>query len=707
MTKTTDKSKMSKNKKLLIVAITEIVLFILAIIILRPHNRILEYSDGMTLPRGSYYLDVNYSTKIDTAYIISYEKVQFSDFSGSASVSMPAVKNNIRQEIRIEDDAQNLFVRVVDENCVVDSIRFVENNRRMLHGLAILLALFLLADFCIFSELKNILANKEQRFVFLIAIGSILLASIPIVVKYIPIFSGHDATYHIARIEGIKAGLSERYFPVRIYPNVLYGFGEMTSAFYPDLFLYIPAGLRFIGFSVAESYKIFLFLINVFTMWSSYRCFKKMFASRWLGVLASSMYLLAAYRLTNMYLRGALGEVIAMSFFPIVVYCIYKLVFLEKTEKCDWLLIACAFSGILESHLLSFMMIFIFSFITLLIGIKRIVKNRGIITLLKAAVAMIGINIGFIVPFLYYYSRYANVDGMRIADISALGTYVVQLLQPFPEIDGQTYWVGWGASGNMPLNIGLPLVLGVLLFIIFSLYKKEPGNKLVKIGWYCLGVGLICLYMTTYYFPWIKFQKLASITDKIVQTIQFPWRLLAPATILFVIVGVIAVKFAYSEGKIYGIVATCLVVTSVVISGQYFVSGIIENANNVWMYDENDIDPLALLTQGQYLPKGVTEETLTTPVENSSDSYIDYQLVAYDGYIAYDEAGKKLAVSANENQLVRVDISGGYTGDITIRFTEPWYLLATYIISWGSCIGLVIFYFFGKSKKNKQNILIV
>jgi hypothetical protein len=61
--------------------------------------------------------------------------------------------------------------------------------------------------------------------------------------------SGHDLYFHFLRFVGIKEGLLNGDFPVRIYDSSYSGYGYGASFFYPDLFLYPFAGLAALGLS--------------------------------------------------------------------------------------------------------------------------------------------------------------------------------------------------------------------------------------------------------------------------------------------------------------------------------------------------------------------------------------------------------------------------------------------------------------------------
>lgn len=160
-------------------------------------------------------------------------------------------------------------------------------------------------------------------FIFCVLLGVTVLASYPLF--YGMTGPGHDLNFHLYRIEGIKDGLLSGQFPVRLHPTHNHGYGYISSSLYPELFLYFPALLRLLGASPVAAYHIFVFSINGMTAWIMYVCAKGMARSRYAGLLASVLYTLSTWRAVNLYHRAAVGEALAMLFFPLLLYGLYLL----------------------------------------------------------------------------------------------------------------------------------------------------------------------------------------------------------------------------------------------------------------------------------------------------------------------------------------------------------------------------------------------
>ena len=103
---------------------------------------------------------------------------------------------------------------------------------------------------------------KEKLIDILKMLSVVIVVTFMISIPYLnfnPIFAD-DISYHTNRIISTYEELKAGHFPVLIHPKLLDGFGYAGPLFYPELFIYIPAILMFLGFNFLTSYKIHSFL---------------------------------------------------------------------------------------------------------------------------------------------------------------------------------------------------------------------------------------------------------------------------------------------------------------------------------------------------------------------------------------------------------------------------------------------------------------
>ena len=146
---------------------------------------------------------------------------------------------------------------------------------------------------------------------------------------------------------------------MKLHPLWANGHGYAVGIFYGDAFLYFPAFLRLLGFSIQSAYKMFVALINLGTILCSYYAFRKMFSSKKSGLIGCIAYTLAPYRLMDLYTRASVGEYTAMMVLPLIL-CGFYMIFHYSKEKFWWkasLLTAFGLTGLIQSHVLSGLMV--------------------------------------------------------------------------------------------------------------------------------------------------------------------------------------------------------------------------------------------------------------------------------------------------------------------------------------------------------------
>lgn len=689
---------------------------------------------SIQLSPGSYTIYVDYECDAQEGfYKIMPEDLYNAFLQGDKQVRLPLPKNHSEQHISPVVVVEDFSIQFSDtENMKVENAYLVPNHRNLIKRTILMILLICSINFFLFSE-------KKHDKVHIMLVLAFLLLSLPLFVNYLLFFQGHDLIFHLMRIEGIKDGLLSGQFPVRNYPNFYDGYGHVVPIFYPDLYLYFPAILRMLGFSVMEAYKIFILFLNALTIVISYKCFKRMFRDSWIGLMGSVLYSLSAYRLIDVYFRAAIGEAIAMTFLPAAMLGIYLLVTEQDanaSKKKAWILTAFSFSAILEAHILSLYMTIIFTGIFCLFFVKKIILEGRWKNLLKAALLAIVLCSGFIVPFLELSSG-LNVSRMSIGSLQAHGSYIAQVLMAFPEVSGQSYWVGWGIPGNMPVNIGLPLTLGtVLFFVFFKDNEGEEASKVRRIGYAALGFGTAALFMTTYIFPWDHIRKISDIIEKVVAVIQFPWRFLAPATVFLTVAGCATMYFAVGKNENRRKVYLVAMGTVCIICTTYFIGSLLKNAVTYRVYDGLAIDAYSSFGGDEYLPPETDRDLIPlTKTSLDQDEYLEVSnyekhgsgivfevsnassdvrsiqlpLIYYKGYTAFGEHRESLPISIDEHSYVVVEIPGKYQGCVQVKYSGMWYWRIADVTAVLACGIIMIYYryerkeFCKDSRKVKEN----
>lgn len=672
------------------------------------------------LDKGVYVVSVNYHTNSeDNMLSASTSEVSDLDFRTAPVALDPTLHTAyITVDLARDTDVVNVEVSFCGEGyLVIDQISISETSnyykRNLVHAFC-LCVLFA----CGYAFYR---ADKTKRSTMLGVTTIFVLSCYPLMTDYMQV--GHDLPFHLLRIEGIYTGLLQGTFPVKIHPVWAKDYGYAVGVFYGDAALYFPAFLRLFGFSIQAAYKAFVILTNLATVLISYFCFRKMFKNNNAGLVGCALYTFSLYRLSDVYTRAAVGEYTALTFLPLVL-CGFYLIFTETNQK-NWLknaaLVALGLTGVIQSHVLSCVMIVLFVIVLCLILIKKVIQPHTFLALVFGAALTILMNIGFLVPFLSFYddSVYINSPdwGVQTAySIQNQGMFPVQLLGLMHRTDGGSWATLAGTNNEASYSLGLALTLCVVLFLYITLCcrNKEEKDPLFKPALLCCGMGLLALYMSSCYFPWDTLAGLGTTAQNLISTLQFPWRFLALATVLLVFPACYAIINAekYFTSTKTSVILGTLASLFIVSSGWYFYQfSFLGGPYRV--YDTYELDSMTMYSY-EYLPAGTDPDQITAGALNHSDTIVitDYQkngttitcnvTTTNEGYIEFPlnyykyyecrdlTSSANLPVEAGYNCMVKVTIPEGYNGRIKLEFAEPLFWRICEAISFLSVLGATV-----------------
>ena len=608
------------------------------------------------------------------------------------------------------NDTIYIFAELFDTQAyAIDSIELYKVNLGMRMFTFLLAVIFVVMDLLLLFR-KGILSGQISKDKQLVVWGltfSVLLAYYPYLTDYFG--HGADSGFHWLRIEGLKETLLQgNQFPVRVQSNWLYGHGYAVSSFYGDLFLLFPAMLRILGFSLMSAYKMFVFAVMVATAVISYYSFKRCTKSTYAALFGSILYMLAPYRVYNFYHRGALGEYLAMTFLPLVICGMYGL-YTEDVKSHAYkkakIPLIIGLSCILQSHLLTCELTVVFMLGICLIFIKRTLRKETLIQLLQAALTCLLVNCWFWWPLLkmmtadtYYLS---DIISKNIQDI---GIGLAALFQFYPNMGGSQT----GMYNAHPVQLGIAsllMVVGVLITIIRrKLLGKAVGfkNSYDKVMLSFISIVLITCYLSTRYFPWDLLSAIPGIS-MLVTALQFPFRLLSPASAFCAIAGAFFVLWCLEECEIClvnksfskdvskGIITLLLILATG--SAIYHANDIANSDEPVWLYTAENMGTMSVVN-GEYLLEGsvlgeycyhepVAEEGLTwsnynkqgtsiqIAVENSNSqtAYLELPLIGYKGYgLECSTEGPYITEQRGAHGDLRIAIPAGYKGELAISY---------------------------------------
>lgn len=304
---------------------------------------------------------------------------------------------------------------------------------------------------------------------------------------------GADWLFHASRAEQIYQNLKAGHLFTYIATTTFGNTGVASFLFYPTVFLYPWACLRFL-FKPIEAYYIYLSIIMFFTFLSSYFSMKSFSRSKVQSFIFAILYGIAPYHIYLAPGTYVLGEYIAYAFVPIAFLGFYNVFW----GNGKWWQLALGMSLLIETHVLSVFLcceLFIFILLIKFILTKKVINLQQCKALLKALSVTLLLTLNITIPFITDYvgkkvsSTYSTINGLVGLD----GYFSTSL-----------------TNASSPVSYGI--VFLVTLILGWSWIK---GNKRY-ISIYVLGI--FTALISTNIVPWWLTLK------TVLCVVQLPWR---------------------------------------------------------------------------------------------------------------------------------------------------------------------------------------
>jgi hypothetical protein len=683
---------------------------------------ILADFENISLPLGTYRVCLQYET--DTNMINSCTVSDVTLGYKSLLTNGDLLYEGLNQtdfEMWLFRGTRQLIVHTTyggEGSLTVKGLTIYETDALTRMCIFVLLCLFVCINlvyvFCAYDRTYGV--RTETKTVILGLIITSVFASFPMLSDYI--VSTGDTTFHLWRIEGMKDALLTGQFPVRISSEWQYGYGYAAPIFYGETFLWPAALLRIIGFPIDISYRMYVTLISTVTVLVAYICFKRILKSGYLGLFSSALYSVSVYRIHKTYIRGTLGEAIAMMLLPLLVYGFYN-VFTGDTDdgsyKYNYIPLMIGFSGLLQSHLLTGEMAGAFTVLLCIVMIRKVFRKKTFIVLAKTVIYSLLISAWFVVPFADYTLTgdfvIQHALGRRIQE---RGIYPAQVFRTFFSTGSNVHFAVTGAWQGDAIGIGMALVavLAVWFFLEFFGYTKQMDTKYRNTARVLALMSTASMIVSLSIFPWDKLQFLSQLTDTLVSSLQFPDRLLTIASLCLSLLAGIIGKYLSDKKVIYRVAYFVGVMALMACGSLYLLSSVMYTTQFNRIYNEEGMG-FGYVSGGEYLPYGTDTSkftfsspsgesiNITSYTRNGLTLYIDCQnidseehemevpLLYYKGYRAIDKTtGRQMNIYSGENFVACVTVPAYFEGEIEVRFVSPWYWRAAEAVSLITIIAL-------------------
>lgn len=372
------------------------------------------------------------------------------------------------------------------------------------------------------EKLKRIIPNiksGEYANIAIIFIVSIFVC-LPLLNKNCNIYID-DGIQHLCRLIGTEQTLVSKQFLPMIMSNFCNNFGYSWNIFYSPLTAYIPLIFRIFSFSFETCLKLFMFVVTVATGIAMYKFVIKITKNKNIAILASVLYIIAPYRITDMYVRMALAELTSFIFIPMVFSGMYSII--NENKKSSLLIIGA--SGLILTHTVVCMYTAMLCFVYLIVFIRKLNK-KSILNLLVSLLMIVLITSFYWVGLAQHYfsTSYEVFVPGRMERVDVLNFYKTSLSQ----------LVYTDQEQKMIYEIGIVTFMGLLLtpIAIMKFEKQEKEKDFTKIYSLFGILGIVLTIMTLKIFP---FEKLPGTFTMI----QFTFRLFEFTSFFFAIISAV------------------------------------------------------------------------------------------------------------------------------------------------------------------------
>lgn len=386
--------------------------------------------------------------------------------------------------------------------------------------------------------LNKIKDNKEYLCILLISI----IVCIPLMNKNINIYRD-DGIQHVCRLIGTYQTIKSGEMLPMIMSNLCNNFGYSWNIFYSPLTAYAPLIFKIFNFTFTNCLKIFMFAVTLLSGITMYTFMMNVTKNKNVSLLSSILYVLAPYRITDMYIRIAVAELASFVFIPIIFDGLYSVL---KEEKLSFKLIW-GTVGLILTHTVITMYMAIICLLYLVFNIKKLKSINVIRILVISLVCILLITSFYWVGLLQHHNAtsYEVFVPGRMEVGNKLEYYKTEFYQLFHTNKDQT----------MIYAIGLVTVLGLVLTpIAWKNVEKDYKRTYVLF----LIFGIILTIMTLTFFP---FEKLPSIF----KMIQFTFRLYEFTAFFFAFVAGINYGIIIKNFKIFDVIVLTIISTLLLI----------------------------------------------------------------------------------------------------------------------------------------------
>lgn len=480
---------------------------------------------------------------------------------------------------------------------------------------------------------------RELFFIIIVALISIRYLFVP---GFLPT---HDGEYHLIRLYEFESMLAAGHLFPRWAPGLNSGYGVPLFLFFYPLPNYLAAIYHIAGWNLADSLRFTMATGYLTAVLSSYFWLRRLFGA-YPAVVASSVGAFTPYWFVDIFVRGSVGEIVALGFVFAALACV------AYRKK---ILLAFAIAAIILGHnimaMIALPILFLYGWVT----------DRSSIS---AMVLGILLSAYFWMPAL---GERGNVVGLNTVAYRDHFPQVAQLLIP-------SWGTGFSGSGfsaqEMSYQIGIiPLFLFLVALLVFplSLFTVVVMLALFLMLEWSVPVWNIVTPLALLQYPWRLLSVFVIATPYFAAalTARFGNRLLA----LGMVGSAIAFTYSYTKPVLYAPRSD-----NYYLSRREFTDGTSSLGNSFstrWMPWRNERPPSRMEIvsgAGSIVMSGERATTFVADATIISDAVVRINVAYYPGWQAVVD-GRPVPVSPDDQGTVTISVPRGNHA-VKIYFSE-------------------------------------
>jgi len=414
---------------------------------------------------------------------------------------------------------------------------------------------------------RPLLSHKPDRWLLLL-MGFSVFAWAPLLAPGY-FFQAHDARHSVFFLVEFDAAVRDGAWWPRWTPDQALGYGYPLWIFYSPFAYYVAEAFHVIGLGFTAAVKATYALSFVTSAWAMYWLVRRWWGPP-AGFIAGLVYLYAPYHLVDVYVRSALAESVAFVWYPLVLLAFDDLIerWGDAQSGRRLALAALAYAALILTHSVTGLVFTPLLGAFILLRLTQRAKPlsrlslRQLISLAGPAAVALGLALGlsaiFLIPMVL--ERNYIVQAQWVHD-----TYQYQRHFVYPNQLLSSFW-GFGYSVEGP-NDGVSFQLGlmpVILSVVAAVAALRANANRRGLVWFFV--------MTTLGAVAMMLPPVRPVWDALplVGLVQFPWRLLAVATVTTAILsGAAVAQLATLSSEDGTATATVCVLALVVLLASY------------------------------------------------------------------------------------------------------------------------------------------